>query len=130
MNEKLESMVLKDLNFDISDASNILMTNARKRAKYGTILLKLQAKYDDLELDRKSKFGELWKYYTTDFDQILDRRDVTYYIESDIEYQKVLKKMNEVQRQIKFIDEVLHSLKNLSFEMNGVIKWEMYQNGE
>lgn len=130
MNEKLESMVLKDLNFDISDASNILMTNARKRAKYSTILLKLQAKYDDLELDRKSKFGELWKYYTTDFDQILDRRDVTYYIESDIEYQKVLKKMNEVQRQIKFIDEVLHSLKNLSFEMNGVIKWEMYQNGE
>ena len=125
----LETMVKDDLKFTLDDADTKLIQIPLLRIKYANLLMKRTKVLNDYEQRRKEVWGEKWRYYSTDYKQIIDRRDIPSYIECDADYVEVRKKVNRSQESVDFVDNVLKSIDNMNWLITSAIKWHMFKNG-
>ena len=125
----LETMVKDDLKFTLDDADTKLIQIPLLRIKYANLLMKRTKVLNDYEQRRKEVWGEKWRYYATDYKQIIDRRDIPSYIECDADYVEVRKKVNRSQESVDFVDNVLKSIDNMNWLITSAIKWHMFKNG-
>ena len=129
MTTKFDKEVREDLDFHLKDGSDKIMKIASLKAKWSARLIDLQHIWNEVELKRKKKFSELWKYYSMDYEQALDRRDIPVYISGDDEYQEILRELNQEKERIDKIDGVLKSIEGLTYAISAAIKWEIFQRG-
>lgn len=126
---KIKEMVDADLNFELESAHEKLLQCASLRAKYSDILLRRQAKLDELELNRQSLWGTKWRYYSMDYNQEVDRRDIPAYIEGDPDYIEHMTKQKKIEAQVKYVDNVLKAIDGLNWSIPAAIKWYMFKHG-
>jgi hypothetical protein len=84
-----------------------------------------------------------WEYYTGDLNNPEDleayklpplmkkilRQDIPIYLDSDTELNTLLMKKSLHQEIVDFCGSVLKELNNRTFQMNNLIKWEMFTSG-
>jgi len=84
-----------------------------------------------------------WEYYSGDLNNPDDlkeygfepmmkkplRQDIPMYIDSDTDLNNILMKKTVHQEIVDFCGSVLKEINNRTFQLNGVIKWEMFTSG-
>ncbi|MFK5882880.1 MAG: recombination mediator protein UvsY [Candidatus Izemoplasma sp.] len=126
---KLQQMIKEDLEFKLLDAHLKLIQCPSLRVKYSSLLMKIQKKVDDKELDLKSLYSTKWRHYSMDHDQDVDRRDLPVYIEGDDAYIEMKRELNILNNQAKEIDHALKAIDNLNWQIPAAIKFYMFQQG-
>jgi len=133
----------KDSKVDETEPGRELAKISSLHAKYLRILThhnlickKLQNEYLRL---KKIK----WEYYSGDLNNPEDletynlpplmkkilRQDIPIYLDSDNELNTLLLKKSLHQEIVDFCGSVLKELNNRTFQMNNLIKWEMFTSG-
>lgn len=127
--KELQQEILKDLNFNLENAGIKLLRVPSMRQKYAAKLLVYQKKLDDLEFERKELYASRWRYYSMDYNQELDRRDIPTYIEGDVEYTSHMKKVNKAKYFVDLIDNACKAIDGLNWNIPMALKWEMFKQG-
>jgi hypothetical protein len=84
-----------------------------------------------------------WEYYSGDLNNPEDleqygfepmlkkplRQDIPMYIDADDDLNKILMKKVIHQEIVDFCGSVMKELSNRTYQLNGVIKWEMFVQG-
>lgn len=121
---------------ELARISSLNAKYLRVMSHHNLICKKLMADYAKL---KKVK----WEYYSGDLNNPEDleqyglqpmmkkllRQDIPMYIDADDDLNKILMKKVVHQEIVDFCGFVIKELSNRTYQMNGVIKWEMFIQG-
>lgn len=122
-----EEIKMPDTLREVIDKNNYLPTLINKYQKLyanQTYIVK------SLEIDAAVKYGELVKYYKfQDSYSWGNAKEIDSQINSNAEYTKLLRNINEQKYFLNFITETLNNLKNLGFVIKNYIDYKKIVNG-
>lgn len=85
----------------------------------------------DLELQKKVKYGKLYKYYKTEDDYNWSNKlEIDSQIYSHKDYVKVCQDLNEEELVVKRLEETLDNVKKISFHIRNFIEWKKFTEGD
>lgn len=142
--DELMEMWSKDSPIDETEPSREMAKVGNLHSKYLRILThhnlivkKLMADYNKM---KKLK----WEYFSGDLNNPEDleqygwqpvhkkilRQDIPTYIDSDTDLNNILIKKVLHQEIVDYCQSVLKEINNRTFQINGIIKWEVYTRGQ
>lgn len=90
-------------------------TVRKKHTKYG------------FELDRK--WTERFLYYRNEYKIALNNNEIKSFVEKDLEYMEIRKKLAEVDDILSQLEMTLKSLDNMGWTLKNLIEWKKFQAG-
>lgn len=139
--ERVQTEWAKDSVIDPSEPTNELARVPQLHSKYTTYLshFNLGAKKHKRAYNRLRRLK--WLYYTGKIDEhtlkelgwkpfsYILKSDISIFMESDIDLIKIEEKMNLEEEGAYFCTNVVKELNNRTFQLNNLIKWEMFMAG-
>jgi hypothetical protein len=133
----------QDSRIDESEPSRELARIPILHSKYLRILTHHSLFVKKLMSDHAKMKRIKWEWYTGDLNNIDDlktynlepwakkilRQDIPIYIDSDNDLNNILMKKVIHQEIVDFCASVLKELNNRTFQLNNIIKWEVYTRG-
>lgn len=133
----------KDSKVDETEPGRELAKISSLHAKYLRILTHHSLSSKKLTNDYQKMKKVKWEYYSGDLNNPEDlkkynldpmmkkvlRQDIPIYLDSDNDLNEILIKKMLHQEVVDFCGSVLKELNNRTFQMNNLIKWEMFTSG-
>ena len=133
----------KDSKVDETEPGRELAKISSLHSKYLRILTHHNLVCKKLMSDYQKLKKIKWEYYSGDLNNPEDlaqyklqpimkkilRQDIPTYLDSDTELNEILIKKMIHQETVDFCGSVLKELNNRTFQLNGLIKWEMFAGG-
>lgn len=126
--EDLFEEIEKDLEINSVNLQEKLFKVPNLHTKY----LRMFYSYQKIYLKKKKELNEL---YTTTYDkykngdEILDKKEIQFYILSDEEYSELKYKVNQLENMIDVLEKTVKRVNNLSFDLRHIIEWVKFQEG-
>ena len=133
----------KDSKVDETEPGRELAKISSLHAKYLRVLTHHNLVCKKLQNDYLKMKRVKWEYYSGDLNNPEDlelynlqpimkkilRQDIPIYLDSDSELNNLLMKKSLHQEIVDYCGSVLKELNNRTFQMNNLIKWEMFTSG-
>ena len=127
--ESLKQEAEKDLHFDIKSAEDHAIRLSSARNRWSQKAMDWQMRIVKAEGDLEALYGVVHRRIMSDSDLAVDRRDAPSYVKSDPEYRKAADKLAILKITLKYIDSVLTSLREASFDIGNAIKFVIFKGG-
>jgi hypothetical protein len=132
-----------DLNIDESDLAQESLRTPQLHNKYLLLLLRLKNKRDKIENEFKVLEKNKWLYYTgkmseeehktlgwEPFELNILRTDVDRLIQADSDIIQYQNKLNEINRIISYVEDVVKIISNRQWTIRSAIDWLKFTNGQ
>ena len=87
--------------------------------------------YKDSKTNSEKTYGELYKYYTTQFNKTLKTKgEIEAYIWSDERYFNHMYKLNQQESVVTFLEETISIIKQLGFTIKNIIEIKKQRMGD
>jgi hypothetical protein len=126
--QELKKEAKVDCIIDKTDLFSIFNTTLmekwiRKRVEWS----KLTRSYEE---KRKDKFRSLYQYYKTDFElKLSTKEEYQLFIESDSSYVVILSLSLSTKEVVKYIDDVIDTIKSRGWEIKNYLEYIKFVNG-
>lgn len=126
---KIREEAQSGLTIDIKEADTCLLKLISLQERFCRHLTTAALKIRETEklLSRLKKDRHKW--YLTEYEVRLDRKEIQDYINSEPEVQKLEDQLVYWQNSAKYIEGVLDTIKQASYNTGSAIKWHMFKNG-
>lgn len=102
-----------------------------KVSKWIKLLIEESLRYKKLDQEFKSLKTIRFEYYLTDYDIMLDKKDIyNTYLPGDIELQKLEYKLEHSKQKINVIEMTSKALSQNTFTIKNAIDWKKFLNGQ
>lgn len=132
-----------DLKIDESDLASESLKTPQLHNKYLLLLMRLKNKKDKIENEYKVLEKNKWLYYTgkmseeqqkelgwEPFDLNILRTDVDRILYADAQLIEIQNKLNEINRIINYIEDVVKIISNRQWSIRSAIDWMKFTNGQ
>jgi len=127
--EEIQKMADVDLKVD-RNALDVISTDVPYlHNKYYKILTKERLTLKALEFEYNKVYRVKWKYYTTKYTFVLEKREVPTYINGDDEIIEHQKKLEIAKEKIKYLEAIIDNINKISFNIRNAIEWQKFLNG-
>ena len=137
--EKLQELVDGDLKINDTELDLESLKTPQLHNKYLKHLTKFKLLLSRAEAELATTKKALWEYYTgkadpevykeKPFQFKLLRQDVDQYIHSDVEFIKLIHKVDYLNTLVDFLDRTLRQITNRSFLIKDAIDWRKFTSG-
>ena len=127
-------MVIDDLELD-----KVSLNTPQLHNKYLQIYTQAALAYRRLDSEYKVAVKEKWEYYTgkadpevykaSPFDLKILKQDVPMYLDADPELDKLQSKLVYQKEKINYLESILKSLNNRTFQIKNAIEWKKFTHG-
>ena len=128
--EKLFEKYEKFIKFENKDISERLSKHTEVLGYYQSAYYTLKQKHTKYSFELDRQWQEKYLYYKNEFNIVLNNSEIKSFIEKDLEYLIVKKKLQEVTDVLEQIELVLKGLDSMRWTIKSIIDWEMFQNGK
>ena len=126
---QIQDEAQKDLKFDINNVEHYALTIVLLKEKYSRYLQSYRMELKRCMFDLDKVYADRHDYHMTQNPRARDRRDVDIFIKADPHYRKVSAAAYVVEEQVRYIDALIKSIDNMSFNINSAIKLHIFKNG-
>lgn len=132
-----------DLTIDETDLATESLRTPQLHNKYLLLLLRLKNKKDKIENEFKVLEKNKWLYYTgkmseeehkelgwEPFQLNILRTDVDRLISADKDVIEIQNKLNEINRILNYIEDVIKIIANRQWSIRSAIDWLKFSNGQ
>ena len=137
--EKIQTLWDEDSKLDVdnlhTESTKIPSLHAKYYKIYNNILLLKKIEENKLKVLNKEK----WQYYTgkanpevyidKPFDHKVIRQDMDMYLGSDDDLIKIQSKMDYYQVMLNYLDSILKSITNRTYQIKNAIEWQKFIRG-
>ena len=137
--EKIQTLWDEDSKLDVdnlhTESTKIPSLHAKYYKIYNNILLLKKIEENKLKVLNKEK----WQYYTgkanpevyidKPFDHKVIRQDMDMYLGSDDDLIKIQSKMDYFQVMLNYLDSILKSITNRTYQIKNAIEWQKFIRG-
>ena len=128
--ENLQAQAEKDLSFNIAEAEKIALNIPILKNKYSRYLYIAKGILKNSEMNLKKMYAKKHKYYSYEVNIKHNRGDVPHYIVADSEYQQVEKKVELNKLRVEYLESVLKSIDQMSFNISTAVKFHIFMHGD
>ena len=126
---QIQDEAQKDLKFDISTVEHYALQIVMLKEKYARYLQAYRMELKKRLFEQDKVYADRHDYHMTQNPRARDRRDVDIFIKADPAYRKVSAETYIVEEQVRYIDSLIKSIDNMSFNINSAIKLHIFKNG-
>jgi hypothetical protein len=126
--EDLFEEIEKDLEINSVNLQEKLFKVPNLHTKY----LRMFYNYQKIYLKKKKQLNELYTEIYDKYkngDEILDKKEIQFYVLSDKEYSDLKYKVNQLENMIDILEKTVKRVNNLSFDLKHIIEWVKFQEG-
>lgn len=127
---ELTEMVKSDFELNEQHLQTKIREIPNLHNKYLRYFFKEKTKLITLENSLNLLFREKWYYYMNDFDYKVEKKHLTWHVESDPDYSKLLVQFNKQKHLVDFFEQTLKKCNTLSFDIKNLIDYKKFMVGE
>ena len=137
--EKLQEQADSDLKINDTELDLESLKTPQLHNKYMKHLTKFKLMLSRAEGDLYNTKRNLWEYYTgkadpeiyidKPFDYKVLRQDVDKYMDADPDLIKISSKIEYYQVMISFLDSILKTINNRTYQIKNAIEWQKFIRG-
>lgn len=128
--EYYTSLADEDLDFNEANFEEKLRKVPVIHSKWLRFLYGESNKLERMKATLSKEYRKKYLYYKEDYDHNVKENHLTYFIESDEDYNKKMLATNIQLNKVNFIENIIKKLNGVSFDMGNYIKWKKFINGE
>lgn len=115
--EKLNTKLLEDIEVHSSFEHEYLLTISSKIARWQALYTKKFREFKKTEEEKDSKYKELYLYYQYEYNLKLDKKELSIFIGSDLEFRKLRSKSDDLEAILNFIEKAIKTLENQNWSL-------------
>lgn len=142
--DELTELWKEDSKMDSTEPSLEMSRIPNLHSKYLSIMSKENLIIKKLDSEYKQLKKKKWEYYkhgALDEEEIKEykrfdarqknilRQDISIYLDADEELTNLLLKKSLHETMVEYCQSILRELQNRTYQLNGIIKWELFKNG-
>lgn len=128
--KRLKKMVENELSLDENDISTMSFKIPNLYQKYLDIFSNEFLELNNLEVEIKSKFGELYKKYKYKDDyEWSNKNEIESQIHSNEDFRNLRIRFNEQEFIVKYLEKTLENINRLSFSLKNYIDIMKFKHG-
>lgn len=126
---EIQDQAAEDLKFNITSIEHKALEIASLKIKYARILGEYRLELKKAIFESDIVYADRFYHHKTGSSLQIDRRDLDVFIKGDKAYQKAAAKVAIHEERVRFIDGVIKSLDNMSFNINAAVKMHVFKGG-
>jgi len=117
------------INFEQSDIDNRLQKLPYMIGFYQDIYYHIRKKHTKYSFELDTKWTERYLYYKNEFQITLNNNEIKSFIEKDLEYIDIRKKLAEIDDMLHQVEMILKGLDAMGWTLKNMIEWKKFQAG-
>lgn len=102
-----------------------------KVSKWIKLLIEESLRYKKLDQEFKTLRTERFEHYLTDYDIILDKKDIyNTYLPGDVELQEIEFRLEQCKQKMNVCEMTSKALSQNTFTIKNAIEWKKFQHGQ
>lgn len=127
--DKLFDKYNEFIKFETKDIDDRLHRHTEILGYYQSIFYTIKQKHTKYSFELDRKWQEKYLYYKNDFNITLNNTEIKAFIEKDLEYLDIKKKLQEVTDLLEQTEIVLKGLDSMRWTLKSIIDWHKFQAG-
>lgn len=127
--EEYEKEALEDLNFDITQFKECSKYLPLKKIKWSRYLFNEECISNQIEDKLRELYRDKFKYYTYEYSEKIEKKNIDIYIKGDKEYQTANQAFGKQKSKEKYVQSVISCIDTLAFQTNNILKHIIWESG-
>lgn len=127
--EKYMAEESRDFEIDKAHLTSCLMRLPNLHSKWLRRLMMEQGRYLKMEDARRKLFREKHEFYLTKFEIEIKPNQLSWYIEADEQYSKILLKISIQKKIVDYLERIMDKIKNQNYILRNITDWEKFKSG-
>lgn len=127
--EDYEREALADLDFDVTKFRDCSRYIPLRKSKWGRYLFEEECISNQMEDKLRELYRDKFKYYTYEYPDKIDKKNIDIYIKADKDYQVANQIFGKQKAKEKYVQSVIGCLDTLAFQTNNIVKHLIWESG-
>ena len=128
--EKLFDKYNEFIKFETIDIEDRLRRHTEILGFYQSTFYTMKQKHTKYSFELDRQWQEKYLYYKNEFNIVLNNNEIKSFIEKDLEYLEIKRKLQEVTDILEQIELILKGLDSMRWTIKSIIDWEKFKAGQ